>query len=83
MKVYLPNRSEESPPFTMYMAPAADADFVKRSSAPSEWWVADPETGAPKARQIEAVFHGGVADVPDALGRYVIERGLAFTTPRG
>lgn len=84
MKIYLASNSAEgAPPRRVYVAPAADRDGSNHHEVPAEWWDVDPETGAPKPRQIAVKFEQGVAVVSDSLGRYMTERGLAFKTARG
>lgn len=34
-----------------------------------------------KARQFDVEFNNGTAEVPDGLGRYMVDKGLASTSP--
>lgn len=75
MRIFLHStRAEASPSYIVTVAPAAD-DFVKSEHAIADWKT--PE-GNPK--QIEVVFQYGAAEVPDALGKYIVSRGIAQKT---
>ena len=68
MKVYLHSASaEKSTHYVVNVAPAGDTDFVKAADILDEWKHAD---GRPK--QFEIVFKYGAAEVPDALGKYMV-----------
>ena len=72
MKIYLHStRAEQSANYVVTAAPAADDHYVD-SNSPEEW---KHPNGTPK--QIEIVFVFGAAEVPDALGRYMVTRGFA------
>jgi hypothetical protein len=69
---YHGERAERSAHFPMWIAPAGDIKNVKPADVLKEWTQAD---GSPK--QIEIVFKYGVAEVDDAIGRYMVATGLA------
>jgi hypothetical protein len=56
--------------------PAADLDFVDVVSCPKSWFTPDGE----KPRIFVVEFEWGAAEVPDDLGRYMVDRGIAHRT---
>lgn len=78
MKVYYAGTRSNH---TMYVAPAGDPRFTG-GVIDSEWV---NESGEP--RTFEVFFRDGVAQVADALGRYLVKTGQAKRTrlllPRG
>lgn len=67
MKVYYHGRSLKH---RLYVQPA-----INNPDAPSEWKENDG-----KAKQMEVLFENGVADVPENLGKYLIDKQLASKT---
>ena len=76
MIVYSPNTShgqKKKGTHTLYVCPAGDPD--RKGECPSEWV---NDRNEPVNFPVE--FRNGRAEVPDNLGRYMIERGLARKT---
>ena len=75
MKIYIGGKARENPRHSMHVCPAADKSFVK-GEVPTEW-VNDLN----EALTFSIDFAFGQAEVPDHLGRYLVDRGLAHKTP--
>jgi hypothetical protein len=72
MKVYLHgDNAEGSARYVVTIAPAADTKFVS-GEMPKDWTNADGS-----AKQIEIMFAFGAAEVADADGKYMVDRGIA------
>jgi hypothetical protein len=69
---YRSERAEQSASYPVTVSPAGDTAFVKSVDVLDDWRLAD---GRPK--QFEIVFKFGAAEVDDALGRYMVARGIA------
>jgi hypothetical protein len=75
MRVYLhSDRAEKTPKYPLTVSPAGDKGFLK-----SKGMHVLPEWVHPSGEpvQIELLFDYGSAEVPDALAKYMIERGIA------
>jgi hypothetical protein len=71
MRVYLHSaRAESCAAYRVTVSPAGDSTFTK--DIRPEWRHAD---GSPK--QFELSFSYGAAEVDDALGKYMVARGIA------
>jgi hypothetical protein len=85
MIVYL-HGSPDKPPVaehTVIVCPAVDVRQPvgtdgKRADPPADW--VDYVDGETKPKQIPVKFFHGQAEVPDLLGKYMVERGLAQKT---
>ena len=72
MRIYLySDAAEKAARYVVTIAPAGDAEFVG-DHVPADWKLAD---GRPK--EFPIVFAYGCAEVPDALGRYMVDREIA------
>lgn len=74
MKIYAKgDGARTAKTFLQHVAPGADA---LGQDGPADWWDADrnPVT-------FPVTFRSGVAEVPDALGRFMIAKGYAKRTP--
>jgi len=73
MKVYYPGeKAQRQPSFVMSVAPAAT---VQNQEVPRDWV---DDLNNPVQFNVEFVY--GVAEVPDELGRYLIENDLVRKT---
>lgn len=71
MKVYLHGRASEQRSHTLYCCPAGHVE----GEVPAEW-VDDDR----RPKQFTVEFSFGQAEVPSALGRYLVEHGIAHKT---
>jgi hypothetical protein len=74
MRVFLySDNAEKSAKYTAHVCPAGDKDWEGYSAdMPASWTERDGNR-----KRFEIRFTWGAAEVPDELGRYMIERGIA------
>ena len=76
MKIYLhSDRAERNAKYTVHVSPAGDTGFVNSNDVRDDWKLPD---GSRERFPIDFAF--GSAEVDDAIGRYMVARGIAHKT---